>query len=135
MKIGIADPQGRVRFSLRVLLEQQPGWMVAGEAADGDELFLLLSNSPTDLLLIDWDVFIQPPGDTLLLLQSRYPKLRILILSGKQELRQAAIEAGADAFACKTEPPEKLLSLIYEMINLENETSCQMQTSKKLHEE
>ena len=31
MKIGITDPQGRVRFSLRFLLEQQ-GWTVSDEA-------------------------------------------------------------------------------------------------------
>ncbi len=38
MKIGIADPQARVRFSLRILLEQQPGWLVCGEASDDQEL-------------------------------------------------------------------------------------------------
>jgi len=46
MKIGIADPQARVRFSLRILLEQQPGWMVNGEAADCQDLFHLFSADP-----------------------------------------------------------------------------------------
>ncbi len=52
MKIGIADPQARVRFSLRILLEQQPGWIIGGEAVDCQELFDLLRGVSLDLLLM-----------------------------------------------------------------------------------
>jgi hypothetical protein len=38
MRILIADDQVRVRQALRVLLAQQPGVRVIGEAADGEEL-------------------------------------------------------------------------------------------------
>jgi len=34
------------------------------------------------------------------------------MMSGRQELRQAVLKAGADAFVCKTESAEKLLDLI-----------------------
>ena len=33
-------------------------------------------------------------------------------MSGKDELRQMALQAGADVFAYKADPPEKLLRLI-----------------------
>lgn len=119
MKIGIADPQGRVRFSLRVLLEQQPGWTVTGEAADGEELLFLVQSSSPDLLLMDWNLPGQSPQDFLRQLRSRYPNMLIVILSGKQELRQAALHSGADAFACKAESPEKLLELVHELVEPE----------------
>ncbi len=112
MKIGIADPQARVRFSLRILLEQQPGWIVCGEAADCLELFDLLRGVSPDLLLMDWYLPDQPAANLLRLLRAQSPTMRIIAMSGRQELGQAAIKAGADAFACKAESPEKLLNLI-----------------------
>ncbi len=112
MKIGIADPQARVRFSLRILLEQQPGWIVGGEAADCQELFDLLRRVSPDLLLVDWDLPDQPAENLLRLLRAEYPKMQIVAMSGRPEWRDAAVKAGADRFACKAESPEKLLNLI-----------------------
>ena len=114
MKIGIADPQVRVRFSLRILLEQQPGWIIGGEAADCQELFDLLREVSLDLLLMDWDL-PDLPAETLLLLRAQYPMMRIVAMSGKQELWEAAVKASADGFACKAESPEKLLKLIRDL--------------------
>jgi len=39
----------------------------------------------------------------------------VIFMSGKDELRKAALRAGADVFACKADPPEKLLRLIREL--------------------
>jgi two-component system, response regulator YesN len=113
MKITVADPQVRVRFSLRILLEQQ-GWMVGGEAADCLELFDLLRIDPPDLLLVDLDLPDMPAENLLHLLRTEHPLMLIIAMSGRQELGRAAITAGADAFACKAESPEKLLNLIRE---------------------
>ncbi len=112
MKIGIADPQGRVRFSLRVLLEQQPGWIVDGEVADCDELFEMLKRISPDLLLLDWDLPNRVIGDVLRRLRAQHPKLKIIVMSGRSELQQTAMKEGADAFACKADSPEKLLTVI-----------------------
>jgi DNA-binding NarL/FixJ family response regulator len=114
MKIGIADPQARVRFSLRILLEQQPGWIIGGEAADCQELFDLLHGVSLDLLLMDWDL-PDLSAETLRRLRAQYPMMRIVAMSGKQELREAAVKASADGFGCKAEPPEKLLKLIRDL--------------------
>ncbi len=113
--IGIADPQARVRFSLRILLEQQPGWIIGGEAADCLELFGLLKILSPDLLLMDWDLPDLPAETLLRLLRAQRPMMRIIAMSGRQELGQAAMKAGADAFACKAESPEKLLNLIRDL--------------------
>lgn len=115
MKIGIADPQGRVRFSLHVLLDQQPGWVVAGEAVDCDDLFDMMRREAPDLLLLDWDLPDLNPLEVLRMLRMLYPNLKIIVLSGRRELEKTAISGGADSFACKAEPPEKLLSLIQQL--------------------
>lgn len=114
MIIGIADAQARVRFGLRVLLGQQPGWVVCGEAADFQELQVLARDHRPDVLLIDWDLPGEPPVGLLHRLWVQFPGIICITVSGRQELRQAALLAGADGFVCKTEPPEKLLAILRE---------------------
>ena len=41
---------------LRVLLEQQPGWRVAGEAADAQSLLDMARRGCPDLVLADWEL-------------------------------------------------------------------------------
>jgi DNA-binding NarL/FixJ family response regulator len=114
MKIGIADPQMRVRFGLRILLEQQSGCIVVGEAADCEELLGLLRTGCPDLLLMDWDLPGMPAASLIGLLHEQYPLMQIIAMSGRQEVGQTSLEAGADGFASKTESPQKLLNLIRE---------------------
>jgi DNA-binding NarL/FixJ family response regulator len=115
INICIADGQARVRYGLRILLEQQPGWQIAGEAANALELLTILDRSSPDLLLIDWQLPGLSPRELLNLLHLAYPHLFVISLSGQSELRQAALAAGADLFVSKTEPPGKLISLIQEL--------------------
>ena len=56
MRILIADDQVRVRQALRVLLAQQPGLRVIGEAADGAELLAQVGVKAADLALVDWEL-------------------------------------------------------------------------------
>jgi DNA-binding NarL/FixJ family response regulator len=112
MKICIADGQSRVRYALRILLEQQPGWQVTGEAANARELGERVRCDAPDVVLLDCELPGLPLEALLSALRRARPKLRVISLSGRYELRQAALEAGADAFASKAEPPEKLIHLI-----------------------
>ena len=115
MRICIADSQSRVRFGLRVLLEQQPGWKVIGEAADTQELLQQVCSNLPDLVLFDWELPGIPAAELLTRLRQLCPALRVIPMSGRHELRLAALEAGADAFASKTESPERLVALIREL--------------------
>ena len=56
MRILIADDQERVRFALRVLLAQQPGLQVVGEASNGEALLAQAGAVAADLALVDWEL-------------------------------------------------------------------------------
>ena len=56
MRIVLADDQARVRFALRVLLAQQPGLQVVGEAANGEALLAQVSVVAADVVLVDWEL-------------------------------------------------------------------------------
>lgn len=112
MNILIGDAQPRVRFGLRLLLEQQPGWRVTGEAEDGQALIDQIHCGCPDLVLLDGELPGMPAEGLIILIRQTCPCLRVIFMSGKDELRRMALQAGADVFAYKADPPEDLLDLI-----------------------
>jgi len=116
LKILIGDAQPRVRFGLLKLLEQQPGWSLAGEAEDAPSLLAAIACGCPDLVLLDWELPGMPVQDLLLKIRQACPHLWVVFMSGNVELRQVVLQAGADVFAYKADPPEKLLRLIQELV-------------------
>jgi DNA-binding NarL/FixJ family response regulator len=112
MRILIADSQPKVRFAMRVLLERQPGLKVTGEATDAYDLLNQAETSCVDVVLLAWSLAGVAAGDFLCALRKVCPDLFVIVLSGRPEVRRAALDAGADAFVSKTDPPEYLLMAI-----------------------
>lgn len=122
MRVFLADDQARVRSALRLLLEQERGLCVVGEAAEAEELLAQLKATRPDLMLLDWELpglsltnSVGPGNHLLSVLHVFYPNLRVIALSGRPEARQAALAAGADAFVSKGDPPERLLTTLRTM--------------------
>jgi DNA-binding NarL/FixJ family response regulator len=114
LNIVIGDAQHRVRYGLRLLLELQPGWRVIGEAEDSSGLLEAIDFLCPDLVLLDWELPDIPANQLLTTMQQTCPKMQMIFMSGKAELRQAALQAGVRFFVYKADPPEKLLGLIRE---------------------
>jgi DNA-binding NarL/FixJ family response regulator len=112
MRIIIADQWPNVQTGLKVLLDQQADLEVVGEVTDPGELLAEVEMACPDLVLLDWSLQQKPTGDLLLALRKVCPNLAVIVLSGKPELRTAALTAGADAFVTKMDPPEQLLAAI-----------------------
>ena len=112
MRVLLADDQAKVRSALRLLLEQLPGVEILGEAADTTVLLDWAKVACPDLVLLDWELPGLPAAALLRVLCYQCPNLRVIALSSRPEVRQAALEAGADAFASKGDPPERLLAAV-----------------------
>jgi DNA-binding NarL/FixJ family response regulator len=112
MRILLADPQPNVRFALRALLERQPGVKVAGEASSVDTLLRQIRTRCPHLVLLDGDWRDGAAVDVLSALRKACPDLGVVVLSARPETRQLALDAGADGFVCKTDPPEALLAAV-----------------------
>jgi DNA-binding NarL/FixJ family response regulator len=112
MRILIADDQPRVRFALRVLLERQPGFEVVGEAVDAEDLLAQVRAACPDLVLLGWELPGLAGVNSLAALRKLCPDLPVVALSGRLEARRTALAAGADTFASKADPPERLLTAI-----------------------
>lgn len=112
MRVLLADDQYRVRFALRVLLEQQSQFHIVGEAVDATALWAQLQTTEPDMLLLDWGLpGLKSVGD-LPALHKIFPDLIIIVLSGRPEAREKALSAGADAFISKVDSPDRLLTVI-----------------------
>lgn len=114
ISILIADDHAIFREGLRQIFEDVPDIVVAGEASSGQEVLEKVSKNDYDLLLLD----IAMPGlsglDTLKLLKSQKPKLRVLVLSMYPEEQYAvrAIKAGAYGYITKAGASEELIGAI-----------------------
>lgn len=112
MHILLADDQKKVRFALRVLLEHVPGVSIVGEAANPAELVNQIRETCPDVLLLAWELADRDAASLLPELRLLCPNLVVIVLSGRPEVRNGALEAGADAFVSKGDPPECLLEAI-----------------------
>jgi DNA-binding NarL/FixJ family response regulator len=112
MRILLADDQPKVRFALRVLLVSMSDISVVGEVTDADELVSQIDSTNPDMVILDW----QLPGlreiGSILALRKDRPDLFVIALSGRPELEQAALDAGADYFVSKIDPPDRLLATV-----------------------
>ena len=120
MHVLLADDQSKVRSALRLLLEQQPGVSILGEAVDVTGLLDWVKAACPDVVLLDWELpgleADNPSTDSgqglLPTLRELCPRLKVIALSGRPEARRAALDAGVDAFVSKGDPPERLLKTL-----------------------
>jgi DNA-binding NarL/FixJ family response regulator len=115
MRVLLADDQAEVCSALRLLLEDGLCHQVVGEVSEGHSLLEEVQLNRPDLLLLDWELPGPPVARLLRGLNSRRPELKIIVLSGYTEARQAALEAGASGFVSKGDSPAYLLSLLHSM--------------------
>ena len=114
MQVLIADSLPKVRRALRVLLEQAGQVQIAGEAANAAGLLAQVETTPTDLVLLDWDLPGRAMAELLPALRRACPGVRIIVLNTWAEAGPAALAAGADTFVSKSDPAERLLAAIKE---------------------
>ena len=110
LRVLIADDQPRVRSALRLLLIQEPGMMVVGEAGNVEQALRLVAEHRPDLVLLDWELPNWGGPAALEGLRAVQPGLVVIALSGQPEACREALRAGADGFVSKGDPPERLLA-------------------------
>jgi DNA-binding NarL/FixJ family response regulator len=111
MRVLIADDEHEVRAALHILLKHQSEIEVVGEAATLPELVKQIEIRQPDRLILDWGLIAHTSG-MVSSWRAEYPKLAVIVISGRSNVRQEALDAGADAFVSKSDPPERLLAAL-----------------------
>ena len=112
-RIVIADDRAAARAGLRALLAAMvPAVDVVGEAANGNEALELVERSGAGAILLD----VRMPGmdglEATRIIKAQWPAVGVVVITMHPEHRVAAMAAGADAFVCKLDPPEVLISAL-----------------------
>jgi DNA-binding NarL/FixJ family response regulator len=112
--IALVDDHRLFREGLRALLESQPGFSVAGEAADGREARAMVRETRPDVVVLD--VFL--PGASGIqvardLLRDD-PQLKVIALSMVHDEQHVveALDAGVLGYASKEQSAEEVISAI-----------------------
>lgn len=121
MRILLADGSNEVRSALRLLLEQQAGHMVSGEARDAINLLAQAARCCPEAIILDTELpGIQPYGrpalrslvELIMTLRLLCPQSRIVTLSRRPKTQAEMLETQADGQMCKSDPPEVLLAVL-----------------------
>lgn len=113
MRIVLADDQARVRSALSLLIDQENGFLVVGEAEDAQSMLVCAQRLHPDLVLMDWELPGLDEAHKLNPLCAAAPGVKVIALSGQPDKRGAALKDGAIAFVAKTDPPDVLLAALY----------------------
>jgi DNA-binding NarL/FixJ family response regulator len=114
MRIFLADAEPEVRSALCTILNQEPDVRIVGEASRAHRLLDRVQATQPDLVLLDWELPGEPVAALLPALRGTNGRSRVIALSVRPDVEQAALAAGADAFVSKTDPPERLLVALHE---------------------
>lgn len=134
IRLVIADDHPIVRAGLVGLLDDEPGFEVVGQAADGAAAVEVVERTGPDVVLMDLRMpVLDGVGATTRLVQSG-STARILILTTYESDDQilAAIEAGASGYLLKAAPQDEIIAGIRSVA--EGQTALSPQVAVRLVE-
>ncbi len=110
MRIVLATGDTDLQLAIQLMLSEEPGINIIGSASDSGGFIALIKSTNPDLALVDWNL----PGRNIEGLVREVKsfesetKLTLIVL-GKRSTKEAAVEAGADDYVVKGDPPDMLL--------------------------
>jgi DNA-binding NarL/FixJ family response regulator len=114
LRLLVADDHEIVRKGLRALLEAQPGWQVAAEAADGREAVAKAKEVKPDVAVVDIGM---PTLNGLeatrqMLKNNADAKILILTMHDSDPLIREVLDAGARGYVLKTDASRDLVTAV-----------------------
>jgi len=104
-RVVLADDTPEYRQLLRIILEQDGGFDVVGEAANGEEAVQLSDTEQPDVLVLDLAMPVMDGLQAIPLVRACSPGTAIVVVSGfaRGQLERDALELGAVAYVGKEE--------------------------------
>lgn len=112
MQVVVASRQATTRRAISLLIRTRLGLEVVGEAGDVGALMGLVNANQPDLVLLDENLPSAQLSELVSKLRKHDVHPAVIVLNGRQEMEEVALDAGADAFVYKGEHPKKLLIAI-----------------------
>ena len=103
IRIILADDHSVLRVGLKMLLESESHFSVVGEAADGEELLILLEKTAVDVVVVDLSMPKMGGLECTKEIRSRGMDVKILVLTmfGDETYIREVMQAGANGYVEK----------------------------------
>ena len=112
IRVLVADDRLSSRNGLKALLVTQPGIEIVGEAADGQEAIQFVEQCQPDVVLMDIRMPVINGLEATRIIKSRWPEIKVIVLTMYATYKAEALAAGADAFLVKGCAGEDLLAAV-----------------------
>jgi len=112
MRVLIVDDLARARQSMKALIGTHPAVLSLKEATNGREAVDLVEMWAPDVVLMDVLMTEMNGLEATRLIKTKWPSIKIIVLSMYGDYETQALQAGADAFVNKGEPPARLLQVL-----------------------
>jgi len=119
VRVVLADDAADLRELLRLALEMAGDFTVIAEAADGEAAVSTVRELQPDALLLDLSMPLLDGLDAIPEIRRAAPACTIVVLSGYSDanLRQAAMQAGADGFLVKGMLPRDVVAELRSLVS------------------
>lgn len=124
-RIVIVDDHPLLRQSLKQLISDASDLSVCAEADSVAGATVAIESSQPDLLLLDLRLRGGDALEFLKAMRTRFPVMRILVISQQEEtlFAERSLRAGADGYITKQEAPEEVLTAIQTVLSGETYVS------------
>jgi DNA-binding NarL/FixJ family response regulator len=112
IRVLIADDRLTSRNGLKALLATQLEIEIIGEAADGQEAVQLVEQHQPDVVLMDVRMPVTNGLESTRMIKSRWPGVKVILLTMYPAYQAEALAAGADAFLVKGCAADDLLKAL-----------------------
>jgi two-component system invasion response regulator UvrY len=114
MRIAVADDHQIIRRGLQLIVARRPGWSIAAEAEDAEQLLEAVRRDGYDVLVMDLRLRDCSTLGLLEQIRRERPGLPVLILTSQPEDQYAvpALRAGARGYILKDATADEILDAI-----------------------
>lgn len=114
IRIVVADDHPLIREGIIASLRRDEGISMVGEARNGEEAVMLVTDLRPDVVLMDLDMPAMDGVTAIRLLTEKFPGLKIIVLSAYEDNRHVytAMQAGAVGYVMKRTNQTSLLDVI-----------------------
>jgi DNA-binding NarL/FixJ family response regulator len=114
IRVALVDDHSLVRDGIKALLAVMAPLEVVGEAESGAQAIEMVGRCQPDLLLVDISLRDMNGLELTRVLRSRYPTLKVLVLSmyDNNEYVSESVRAGASGYVLKNSPSREIIAAI-----------------------
>jgi DNA-binding NarL/FixJ family response regulator len=114
-KVLITDDRLTSRKGLRALLLTQPDIQVIGEAANGQKAIQFIEQYQPDVVIMDAKMPHMNGLEATRIIKKKWSDIRVIILTMHDDIREEALNAGADGFLVKGCPADQIIQEIKDL--------------------